>query len=191
MGSAALIDASSSGFRAATFLGDVMGSHVISNPLPVPEHCDRCCSVNVEFASNARLYGREFGKWPKCYICNDCGASVGCHPNTRIPLGRMANRKTRALRAKAHASFDKLWRGGYMTRDQSYTWLANQLNIEPSECHMSQLSDENLRKAQKLSDQYLETHGKTLIRRQKKKANRDNERHEREHKQYQWRRAKR
>lgn len=47
-----------------------------------------------------------------CYYCESCGAYVGCHNNSKNPLGTMANRETREWRMKAHKSFDPIWKKG-------------------------------------------------------------------------------
>jgi hypothetical protein len=73
-----------------------------------------------------------------------CGAYVGCHPFTTIPLGRPAGPETQKLRSAAHGVFDRLWllkaereeisKGE--ARTKGYAWLAAQLGIEPRECHI-------------------------------------------------------
>jgi hypothetical protein len=124
--------------------------------MPPPEHCDVCCSVNIALTDN-------------CYFCFDCRASVGCHPGTTIPLGRMGNRLTRTLRSRAHAEFDKLWFDGLLTRSKAYDWLAKQLEIEPNQCHMSWLTDDQLRDVATLSSDYYRTHYDILLRRKAKR----------------------
>lgn len=119
-------------------------SNRIKNPLPIPTQCDNCASLNIAFVGNEKLYGKPHGPWPYCYLCSDCGAAVGCHPNTEIPLGRMADKKTRQLRARAHAVFDPIWRSQAMTRSEAYNMLARHLNIPPQDCHISQLNQAQL-----------------------------------------------
>jgi len=41
--------------------------------------------------------------------CEPCDAYVGCHNNTKDPLGTMADRETRHWRKEAHTIFDPLW----------------------------------------------------------------------------------
>jgi hypothetical protein len=152
----------------------------ITDVLAKPIHCDNCCSLNIQFVNNKCVYGQEFGDWPYIYFCNDCRASVGCHPGTDIPLGRMADRATRALRSKAHLAFDKLWNGGLMTRTKAYAWLAAQLEIEHSQCHISWLSMDQLRKVAVLSTAFLEQNLKALMRRKAKANEKEHKRRERE-----------
>lgn len=49
-----------------------------------PKLC-RYCGHEVVFTSNAEIYGKEYGNG-KCYLCRNCGAFVGVHTGTDIPL---------------------------------------------------------------------------------------------------------
>jgi hypothetical protein len=140
----------------------------IKDALPTPTHCDNCCSINIELTTNDRIYGRIYGEWPKIYFCVDCKAAVGCHPGTEIPLGKMADRATRQLRTKAHDEFDKLWRSGLMSRAKAYNWLAASLEIDPSQCHISWLSKDQLKDVATLSADYLNRNYNALLRRKEK-----------------------
>src|SRR5689334_13332484 len=113
--------------------------------LPEPKQCDHCCSLNIEFTPNDVLYGSLQGEWPYIWRCLDCGAAIGCHEGTRFPFGRMADKKTRALRRSAHEVFDVLWRSELMTRTKAYRWLSVELGIEFSQCHISWLTVEQLK----------------------------------------------
>lgn len=124
--------------------------------LPEPDSCDMCDSSNIVLTTNAVIYGRDYGKWPKLWYCNDCKAAVGCHPNTNIPLGRMADKETRELRKKVHDVFDRIWKSGSMNRSQAYEWLAQGLKIPAPDCHISWLTKEQLSDALVLSSIYLE-----------------------------------
>lgn len=76
------------------------------------------------------LYAKQF------YRCDPCDATVGCHPGTTKPLGRMANAELRWAKMEAHTAFDRLWKAGSMTRSAAYAWLAGALGIEKSDCHI-------------------------------------------------------
>ena len=151
----------------------------VKDALPIPEQCDTCCSSNIVYTDNAIIYGRNYGNWPKCYFCRDCRASVGCHNGTDIPLGRMADRATRTLRNKAHDEFDKIWRDGYMTRSAAYQWLARQLEIDESQCHISWLTKDQLKDVITLSANFLVDNLKVLLRRKKKRDAKQSKRNER------------
>jgi hypothetical protein len=81
------------------------------------------CGREAVWCENKAIYGRNFGKSYMCYFCKPCNAYVGCHQNTRVPLGTMANAELRAWRMKAHAHVDPIWRSGQMTRRQLYRRL--------------------------------------------------------------------
>lgn len=96
----------------------------VRDSLPVPTTC-RFCSGHVELVNNAKFYGgREFG-WPFAYACCACGARVGCHPGTDIPLGTLADKATMQARRAAHAAFDPLWQNkGAGARKRAYQALS-------------------------------------------------------------------
>lgn len=131
----------------------------VRNPLPVPVCCPHCGS-NVKLMSNAAIYnGTEYGKWPYAYICwgNGCRAYVGCHPNTFIPLGTLANAPMRDARKKAKASFNPLWENdGPMKRTEAYQWLARQLGIKNyEECHIGWFDIQTCQRVVEVCDTYL------------------------------------
>lgn len=136
--------------------------------LKPPKVCDSCKSDRIGVTSNSVVYGIERGAWPYCYYCDDCGAMVGCHPNTHNPLGLMATSAIRRKRKQLHELFDPVWRENYLSRDDAYRWLGSQLNIEV-ECHIGNLTKEQLIVAISLMRAHKETDYK-LFRRRKAKA---------------------
>lgn len=77
------------------------------------------------------------------YVCS-CGAGVGCHPGTTLPLGRPAGPDTARARDRAHRVFDPLWRAKEArgmrrskARGLAYSWLAGELGLPPKETHIS------------------------------------------------------
>jgi len=113
----------------------------VRNPLPAPMECPYCAKP-VEIVNNSAIYGRPYGEWPWAYACDGadgdgCGAYVGMHPFTAIPLGTLADAPTREARKKAKAAFNPLWQDKRMTRTEAYRWLAGALGIENvEECHI-------------------------------------------------------
>lgn len=99
--------------------------------------------------TSAYVYrGQDYGP---IVICIPCDAYVGCHRGTFHPLGRLANKELRALKIRAHQTFDYLWRPihasgesptqqakklGAIARSRAYQWLAAQLGIPAAECHI-------------------------------------------------------
>lgn len=105
--------------------------------LPAPTQCPHCHSA-VEIVNNDKIYGQSYGLWPWTYRCvnvKGCGAYVGMHPRTHIPLGTLATAPIREARKKAKSLFNPLWQGGKMQRGQAYAWLARELNIPKESCH--------------------------------------------------------
>jgi hypothetical protein len=117
----------------------------VKNPLPPPLTC-RYCGAPVEIKHNSFVYGTSYGDWPWLYICmsSTCGAYVGMHPFTAIPLGIVADRGLRRLRNEAKSLLNPLWqtRGAPMNRTDAYGWLAQALGIPDREqCHIGWFDD--------------------------------------------------
>jgi hypothetical protein len=85
------------------------------------------CGKEAEWTENKAIYGRNYGKSYMCYLCRPYGAYVGCHQNTRNPLGTMANKELREWRVKAHAVIDPLWKSGKMKRKEVYKLIQEKL----------------------------------------------------------------
>ena len=65
-----------------------------------------------------------------CYYCGRCGSYVGCHNNTKRPLGTMAKKNLRRKRINAHNAIDIVWKTGKMTRTDVYKLLKNYFEKE-------------------------------------------------------------
>lgn len=100
------------------------------------------CGEQAEWVDNKEVYGVSFGRSHMIYLCRKCGAYVGCHNNTRTPLGTMANSELRDWRVGAHNAIDPLWRKGYLTRREVYSILADhfgrEIHIAESDIEMCQ-----------------------------------------------------
>lgn len=88
------------------------------------------CNQEAKWVSNKIIYGKRYGKSYMCYYCENCDAYVGCHKNTRKPLGVMANKKLRKLRIECHDLFDELWKSKKMTRKKAYGFLFKNTGIK-------------------------------------------------------------
>lgn len=88
------------------------------------------CGNDAEWVSNDEVYGKKYGDSYMIYLCRPCNAYVGCHENTRKPLGTMANKILRDLRQRAHAHFDPIWKSGRMSRKKAYELLSKKLGRE-------------------------------------------------------------
>lgn len=105
----------------------------------------RCpfCSEKPVLKPTAAVYGKHYGcPGAKMWVCDPCGARVGCHGDSDKPLGNLADAATRAARMAAHAAFDPLWKGTDMKRSAAYLWLSERLGMDPKDCHISQMGVE-------------------------------------------------
>lgn len=120
---------------------------VACDRLDPPTSC-RFCKGEVKLIHNAELYGREFG-WPLTYRCECCGARVGTHPGTDIPLGTLADEATQKARKEAHAAFDPIWRGKTpWHRSQAYKALARAMGVRSA--HISWFDADECRRIVRL-----------------------------------------
>lgn len=90
------------------------------------------------------------------YQCAPCDAYVGCHPGTCKALGRLANAELRKAKSAAHKIFDDIWRSGYMSRSQAYSWLAGQLGIEKKDCHIGMFDVDQCEQVVDASERYFD-----------------------------------
>lgn len=88
------------------------------------------CNKPAIWTPNKAIYGKNFGKSFMCWYCQPCNAYVGCHNNTKKPLGTMADAATRIWRTRAHDTFDPMWKCGRISRDRAYKRLKNHFGFE-------------------------------------------------------------
>lgn len=81
------------------------------------------CGKDAEWVENKAVYGKNYGKSYMIWLCRDCDAYVGCHNNTKEPLGTMANARLRKARIEAHNAIDPLWKSGKVKRNHVYGLL--------------------------------------------------------------------
>lgn len=61
------------------------------------------------------------------YQCPNCGGFVGTHKGTTRPLGCIPTEQLKMARKKLHAKMDPLWKSGYISRQQLYKRISNEL----------------------------------------------------------------
>jgi len=88
------------------------------------------CFIEAVWVENKEIYGKNYGKSYMCWLCKDCDAYVGCHNNTKKPLGIMANAETRQYRMKVHKNIDKLWKSGIISRKELYKEITKKLGLK-------------------------------------------------------------
>lgn len=120
------------------------------------------CGDNAELVTGEVIYPhRPDLSTLVFWRCEPCDAYVGCHKRSKnTPLGRLANAELRHFKTNAHRYFDVIWKRGYRSRTGAYAWLANQLGIKPSECHIGMFDVETCKEVARLSREYLATKGK-------------------------------
>lgn len=85
------------------------------------------CKKEAQWVDNKEVYGKRYGKSYMCYWCKDCDYYVGCHNNTKKPLGEMAGKELRQMRMHTHGLIDPLWQSGQYARAQVYARLSREL----------------------------------------------------------------
>lgn len=109
--------------------------------------CQYCGAPTTFSKTSEHLYdGKDYGP---VWECRPCDAAVGCHKGTNEPLGLVADKKTRAARAKAHKAFDPLWQRkmelhGWTkqsARQAGYKWLAREMGLRVENCHIGNFTE--------------------------------------------------
>lgn len=102
------------------------------------------CGRDAEWVENKEIYGRNYGNSYMTWLCRHCDAYVGCHHNTKKPLGRMSNKEERELKKEVKgmylARFEKYGKQWY------YKHLAEMLEITQQEAHFGMFDKERLLK---------------------------------------------
>jgi len=106
----------------------------------IPPRCPYCGNQTVLRSADG-IY-RNNDRHEMLYVCKNypaCDAYVRVQKGTTLPLGVMANRELRELRAEAHRQFDKLYKHGYMSKADAYEWLAGILGVPTRDAHIGLL----------------------------------------------------
>lgn len=110
-----------------------------------PPVCPYCGKRSLR-VTGARIYPNRLDLVAKCfYLCSPCGAWVGCHPGSAVPLGRLASAELRREKQAAHRAFDPIWKSGRMTRTEAYHWLSEKLGISKENTHIGMFDVERCR----------------------------------------------
>lgn len=106
------------------------------------EKCPYCQGI-PELKDSIIIYQKSYGN---IWICPLCKAYVGCHKGGTVPKGSLCNSEIRQLRRMAHALFDPLWKNKEMSRGAAYRRMAEYLNVDIDDAHISQINKEQLHK---------------------------------------------
>lgn len=118
------------------------------------------CDGMGRLISGATLLPHRPAEAKKLFYRCDCGAWTRCHEGSGLAMGRPASGATRYLRGKAHEALDAFWAlsgrkriaTGY-ARKRAYKWLARELGIAPSACHIGWFTAEQCRQVVALCEQ--------------------------------------
>lgn len=118
------------------------------------------CEKIASFVDSQLIYGHGH-HYGMMYVCYGCEAWVGCHRGTSKALGRLANKELREWKREAHKYFDPLWKkkiqqgnGKKYSRDAAYRWLANELGIKVSNCHIGMFDVVDCKKVVEICKRY-------------------------------------
>ena len=109
------------------------------------------CNNEAEWVENKEVYGRRYGKSYMIWLCRNCNAYVGCHNNTKEPLGTLADTELRELRKKAKGKFivkflGGTWKRPHNEKNLAYSRLGGLLGLKKGECHFGMFDKETCNK---------------------------------------------
>lgn len=100
----------------------------------------RYCGGVIRLVPARTIYGNAVDRLglanESIYLCQNCGARVGCHKGTDRPLGSVANEVLRLKRRETHQVFDSFWKGRGMSRTRAYQWLAKRMDLPEHAAHI-------------------------------------------------------
>lgn len=111
---------------------------------PIQIRCPYCGRPAL-FRPASAIYGDKcIDKESFVYVCsgypNQCDAYVSAHAHNLRPKGFMADKELRHQRVLAHRALDSIWENGWMTRNETYAWLANKMGLREKEMHIGYFS---------------------------------------------------
>ena len=122
------------------------------------------CKERTEFVDSSKVYGKSYGM---IYLCEPCNAWVGVHKGTDQALGRVANKKLREAKQRAHYYFDKISKTGLINkiwpeyipnisnRNKAYLWLSKMLKIDREYCHIGMMDLQQCNRVIEVSKKHI------------------------------------
>jgi ssDNA-binding Zn-finger/Zn-ribbon topoisomerase 1 len=104
--------------------------------------CGECGSPMV--LRETKRFPQKDGTPGKFYGCSTfpaCRGTHGAHPSGE-PLGVPADAATKQARIRAHAAFDKLWKGGLISRKEAYDTMRRELGYTDETGHIGRFGVE-------------------------------------------------
>lgn len=114
------------------------------------------CGTKSELTNGEEVCPHIKRLWSKpIWICRNCKAYCGCHPNTKNALGFPANKETRSARMKLHnVRLDPLWKRSIhnnrkprFKRGDVYAFLQDEMGLKPEQTHTGMFTIEQCREA--------------------------------------------
>jgi len=91
--------------------------------------CNR--EVHARLTNGKEIYPhRSDLAYKNFYICDICKNYVGCHPNTKQPLGFIPSKEVRRARLLIHQILDPLWKKGLIKRGKAYKYLSDVMGYQ-------------------------------------------------------------
>jgi hypothetical protein len=146
----------------------------MSNKIKLCRYCQRPPPL-LKFRDAGYPYRKDYGP---TWVCQPCGAWVGCHPGTTTPLGGLANADLRKLKIEAHAVFDPVWQrrieveqcSKSKARRDAYAWLAEQLGISVEICHIGYMNENECKRVIEICSEFNLNQGINIMAPRTKKA---------------------
>lgn len=116
--------------------------------------CPKCNNEAI-WCENKEIYGKNYGKSYMMWLCKPCDMYVGCHNNTKVPLGIMSDKETRKLKMEVKNMWIKKTMGdwnrtGHNKKGKHYFKLSQQLGIPIEKTHFGLFDKETLLKVKEL-----------------------------------------
>lgn len=141
---------------------------------PIELFCPYCGRPAL-FRPSPYVYGEDCVEPDSfVYVCSGfpdkCDAYVRAHAHNLRPKGIMADKELRYLRIVAHRALDSVWKGGWMTRNETYAWLANKMGLREKEMHIGYFSYYYCQEVIRICQAFVEERKKLEKEREKKQT---------------------
>lgn len=113
----------------------------------------KCAECGADMVQRTSKFGPFYG----CSRFPLCRGTHGANKLTGAPLGTPADTATKAARVKAHAAFDRLWRGkdSAMSRTDAYAWLASVMKLSVDDAHIARFTAAQCEQITTIVEEYL------------------------------------
>ena len=120
----------------------------------------RCpsCGQKLTLVTGKKLHPYTIEAWKKYFwMCCECLMWVGCHPNSKKPLGTVADYELRQLRIECHDLIDPLWKSRQIERRELYDKLSKFLQLPIEETHIGLFDKKTCKFLLKKKNKFLQS----------------------------------